>query len=142
MHQYIPLLAATFLVPASLLIDIPNLVAHQDLAVGDVKATVHLVPNDSPQAGQPSPTWIHLMRADGETVPLTDCNCNLVVYDAQDRPIERPQLAESTAEGHEQLMGTSITFPTAGSYQLVFAGQSRSEGFSPFEIKVPVTVRP
>ncbi|HEY9638840.1 MAG TPA: hypothetical protein V6C57_00060 [Coleofasciculaceae cyanobacterium] len=142
MHQYIPLLAATFLVPASLLIDTPSLVAHQPLAAEDVKVTVHLVPDDSPYAGQPSLTWFHLMRADGKTVPLSDCNCNLTVYDSQNQVIARPQLAETAVEGHEQPMGTNITFPNAGKYELVFAGGSNSAAFKSFELKVPVTVRP
>jgi hypothetical protein len=142
MHQYIPLLAAIFLVPASLLIDTPNLVAHQDLSTGDVKAVVHLVPDDSPQAGQPSLTWFQLMRADGQTVPLSDCNCSLVVYDSQDQAIARPQLAETAVEGHESPISTNITFPNAGQYELVFTGESNSSAFKPFELKVPVTVRP
>jgi hypothetical protein len=142
MHQYIPLLAATFLVPASLFIDTPSLIAHQHLTVGDIKATVHLVPDDSPYAGKPSLTWFHLMRADGETVPLSDCNCSLVVYDAQDQAIARPQLAETAVEGHEKPIGTTLTFPNAGQYELVFTGASNSDAFNPFELKVPVTVRP
>jgi len=122
--------------------DSSDMIAHQHLAVGDLQATVHLQPDDSPHAGQPSPTWIHLIRSDGETVSLADCNCNLVVYDSQNRPIARPQLTEMSIPGHEQPMGTSITFPMSGSYRLVFAGQSRSEAFKPFELEIPVTVRP
>lgn len=142
MHQYLPLLVSMVLVPASVFMDTSDMISHQPLTVGDLQATVHLQPDDSPYAGQPSPTWIHLIRSDGKTVPLTDCNCNLVVYDSQDRAIVYPQLAETSVEGHEQLIGTSITFPTPGNYRLVFAGQSRSEAFTPFELKIPVTVRP
>ena len=142
MHQYLPLLMSLVLVPASVLMDTSDMISHQHLTVGELQATVHLQPDDSPYAGQPSPTWVHLIRADGETVPLTDCNCNLVVYDSQGRAIARPQLAETPVEGHETPIGTSITFPTSGSYRLVFAGQSRSEAFKPFELEIPVTVRP
>ncbi|MBI4783907.1 MAG: hypothetical protein HY785_21695 [Oscillatoriophycideae cyanobacterium NC_groundwater_1537_Pr4_S-0.65um_50_18] len=142
MHKYLSLLVSIVLVPAHIFMDMPHAIAHQPLALEDVQATVHLEPDDSPYAEQPSPTWIHLMRSDGETVPLADCNCNVVVYDSLNQAIARPSLAAVSAEGHEQLMGTSITFPKAGDYRLVFAGQSRSEAFQPFELEIPVTVRP
>jgi hypothetical protein len=142
MRQSISLFIAGLLVPASLLMGSSNAIAHQDVTVETVKATVHLEPDDSPYATIPSPTWFHLSRPDGETIPLSNCNCNLVVYDEQNQPIAYPQLSEAEVEGHEQPITTSITFPTPGIYQLVLTGEPKENDFQPFELTVPVTVRP
>jgi hypothetical protein len=142
MRQSISLFIAGLLVPASLLINSSNAIAHQDITVSTVQATIHLEPDDSPYAKVPSLTWFHLSHPDGETIPLSDCNCNLVVYDAQNQPIAQPQLAEAEVEGHERPISTSITFPTAGTYRLVLTGESKGDDFQPFELAVPVTVRP
>jgi hypothetical protein len=142
MRQSISLFVAGLLVPASLLINSSNAIAHQHLTVGTIQATVHLDPDDSPHATIPSLTWFHLSHPDGETIPLSNCNCNLVVYDAQNQPIAHPQLSETEVEGHEKPISTSITFPTPGTYQLVFTGEPKGDDFQPFELTVPVTVRP
>ena len=142
MRRFISPLVAAVLVPASLSIAALSAIAHQHLSIGDVQATVHLEPDDSPHAGQPSLTWFHLMRSDGETVPLADCTCNVVVYDSQNQPIAQPQLAEAEVEGHERPIATNITFPNPGTYQLVLTAQPKEDQFKPFELKIPVTVRP
>jgi hypothetical protein len=142
MRQFILLFVAGLLISTSLLINSSNAIAHQDLTVETVQATVHLEPDDSPYAKIPSLTWFHLSHPDGETIPLSDCNCNLVVYDAQNQPIAQPQLSEAEVEGHERPITTSITFPTPGAYQLVFTGEPKGDDFQPFKLTVPVTVRP
>lgn len=150
MRQAISSFAAGLLIPAGLMLASPAAIAHQSTSLGGVKATVHLEPDDSPYAGQPSLTWFHFVRPDGETVSLSDCNCRLVVYDSQNQPIAQPQLGEAPVEehgqghgqGHIQPITTSIVFPTPGTYQLVFTAESRAKAFEPFEMTVPVTVRP
>lgn len=142
MRQSISLFIASLLVPASLLTASSNAIAHQDVTVGTVEVTVHLEPDDSPYAKIPSLTWFHLSHPDGETIPLSNCNCNLVVYNAQNQPIAQPQLSETEVEGHEQPISTNITFPTPGTYQLVLTGEAKGDDFQPFELTVPVTVRP
>jgi hypothetical protein len=130
------LLAAIFLFCGS-----PTAIAHQDYTAGAVTAMVHLEPDDSPQAGKPSPTWIHLVRGDEQTIGLSDCACNLTVYDSQQQAIANPELSETTVAGHDRPLSASITFPSAGDYQLVLTGQSKSNQFEPFELDVPVKVR-
>lgn len=143
MRHSIALAVAGLIVPVGFLIGSSTATAHQHMMVGDVQATVHLEPDDSPYAGQPSFTWVHLSDANGDTIPLVDCACSLVVYDSQNQPIANPQLSESEVEGHESPMTTNITFPDAGTYQLVFTGQPKAENaFEPFELTVPITVRP
>lgn len=142
MRQSISLFIASLLIPASLFINSSTAIAHQDLTVGTVEVTIHLEPDDSPYAKIPSLTWFHLSHPNGETIPLSNCNCKLVIYDAQNQPIAQPQLSEAEVEGHEQPISTSITFPTSGTYQLVLTGESKGDDFQPFELTVPVTVRP
>jgi hypothetical protein len=143
MRKSIPLLAFGLLVLASSFV-VSNLkaTAHQEMAAGDVQATVHLDPNDSPHANTPSLTWFHLSHPDGKSIPLENCTCNLVVYDAQSKAIAYPQLAETEVEGHERPISTTIIFPTPGMYQLVLTGEPKGDDFEPFKLAVPVTVRP
>jgi hypothetical protein len=119
----------------------PEAIAHQQLNLEAVQIMTHLEPDDSPIVAQPSPTWFHLKRPNGETIPLSDCTCRLVVYDDQSRPIAQPPLSEAAIEGHDRPIRTVITFPNAGNYQLILTGESKSEGFAPFEVTIPVTVR-
>jgi hypothetical protein len=147
MRQFVPWFAAKWIAAAVFVpfygaVNLSAAIAHQDMMSGNVKATVHLVPDDSPFAGEASQTWIDLTRVDGEQIPLVDCNCNLMVYDSQNQLIAQPQLTETTVEGHGRPMSTNITFPSAGTYQLVFTAQPTSNQFEPFELKIPVTVRP
>lgn len=142
MHQSIRLLMAGLLVPASIFTAPTTAIAHQGLQSGDVEAVVHLQPNDSPYAGEASLTWFHLTRSNGETIPLSDCACSLVVYNAQNQAIAQPELTDAAVSEHAQPISTNITFPAAGNYQLVLTGQSKSNSFSDFELTVPVRVRP
>ena len=142
MRRFILWFAAGLLATVSLLISSPAAIAHQDYTAEAVIAMVHLEPNDSPQAGKPTPTWIHLERAsDEQTIRLADCTCNLMVYDSQKQAIANPELSETTVAGHDHPLSASITFPSAGDYQLVLTGESKSNQVEPFEINVPVKVR-
>lgn len=121
----------------------PLLIAHQNVKDGEVSGRIHLDPDDSPFAGQPSFSWFHLYSPDG-AITLANCNCSLLIYDSQNRQIAKPELSETEMEGHdERPMTASITFPGAGVYQVVLTGQPKEEGeFQSFEIAVPITVRP
>jgi hypothetical protein len=117
-------------------------IAHQQMNFGNIQATVHLDPNDSPYARVPSFTWFHLKRPDGETIPLSDCDCALTVYNSQNQLVLQPQLAELTVEGHEKPITTSITFPDSGAHRLVLTGRSRTNSFEPFQLSISIVVRP
>ncbi|HEY9697156.1 MAG TPA: hypothetical protein V6D10_07840 [Trichocoleus sp.] len=135
------LLVVSLFVPSSLVITQSRVIAHQNQAISNIKATVHLEPDDSPYARQPSLAWFHLTDSTGETIALSDCHCSLVVYDSQNQPIASPQLFESEIAGHEKPITTTITFPSPGTYVMVFTGQSTTDRFAPFELRIPVTVR-
>jgi len=140
--QSISWLIAGLFATASLTISSTIVTAHENLTIGDVEVTSHLEPDDSPYAGEPSFTWFHLTRSDGESIALADCSCRLVVYNSQNEAIFYPQLTETEVEGHERPITTTITFPNSGNYRLVLTGQPIAGRFEPFEITIPVTVRP
>ena len=119
--------------------------AHEVELSNQVGGTLHLEPNDNPKAGTASLAWIALTRRGGQPIPLTDCNCKLSVYaqpyDSGDTPIQQPTLSATTAESRSGIPSASITFPRAGSYELVLQGSSVTSGsFAPFELRFTVTV--
>lgn len=119
--------------------------AHETEVSGDVGATLHVEPDDNPQAGVASTAWFALTQHGGHLIPLSECNCQLSVY-AQpyqegDAPIAQPSLTAVSAEGQAGIPGAEITFPRAGAYELVLQGEPVTDGaFSPFELRFPVTV--
>jgi hypothetical protein len=116
-------------------------IAHQDQMSesGGVEAMIHVDPHDSPPAGQPRQAWFEITRADGSPISLSDCNCQVMVHDAQDRAILHDlSLASTSAEG-EEVISTTITFPKPGSYSVVLSGESKDGSFEPFEIMFPIT---
>ncbi len=119
--------------------------AHQVKTTGDVGATLHIEPNDTPRAGEPTKTWFALTRKGGKTIPLSLCNCELAVYAEPYAPEEpallEPTLQPVTAERYRGIPGTEITFPRQGNYQLLLRGKPKAgAGFKPFELKFNVTV--
>lgn len=119
--------------------------AHQVEISGDVGGTIHIEPNDTPRAGESNLTWFALTRRGGNLIPLTSCNCQVVVYSqphsSGDAPISQPNLFAVSAEGYEGIPGANITFPRAGSYEVVLRGRPIVSGdFAPFELRFSVTV--
>lgn len=121
-----------------------TLLAHKVQVSGDVGATLHLEPNDTPRAGEATLTWFALTRRGGQVIPLEDCDCQLAVYampQTQDTPLLEPDLRPVSAEGYQNIPGADITFPQVGRYELVLQGEPRqAEAFPPFELRYEVTV--
>ena len=119
--------------------------AHQVHVSGEVGGTLHIEPNDTPRAGTASQVWIALTRRGGQTVPLSSCNCQLLVYSQPRRqnatPLQQPSLSAIAIEGRQGIAGTTLTFPQAGAYELVLRGRPVTSGaFTPFELRFSVTV--
>ncbi|BAY62888.1 hypothetical protein NIES22_29640 [Calothrix brevissima NIES-22] len=119
--------------------------AHTVKIAADVGATLHIEPNDNPQAGKPAQAWFTLTRKGGKAIALKDCNCQLAVYaqphTAGEPPLLEPSLQAITADKYQGTPGAEITFPKPGAYQLVLKGKPIAGGnFSPFELKFDVTV--
>jgi hypothetical protein len=129
---------------SALLLATPVL-AHTVEISGTVGGTIHIEPNDTPQAGQPSQVWFALTRRGGDSIPLSACSCQLALYaqpvQSDSQPLARPILRSVSAEGRRGIPGAEVTFPRAGSYELVLRGRPIQAGqFSEFELRFPVTV--
>ena len=133
-------------VVASTLIALP-VVAHNVEISNDVAATFHITPSHNPQAGKTVRAWFALTRRGGQSIPLSDCECQLNIYtvptttDAQ--PVLQPKLVAIDVEKYQDIPGADIVFPEAGAYKLKISGIPRESGsFSPFELIYDVNVRP
>jgi hypothetical protein len=114
---------------------------HQVEVSADVGATLHIEPNDIPQAGVPTDVWFALTAAGGTIIPLEQCDCALTVYDQTGTAIAAPPLTPTTAEGYENIPGSTVTFPIVGAYELVLAGEPGPAAASTaFELRFEVTV--
>jgi hypothetical protein len=119
--------------------------AHEVEVSGAVGGTMHIEPNDAARAGTASLAWFALNRRGGLPIPLADCNCTLAVYamphDQKAAPIQQPALSAISIEGRSGVPSATITFPRAGTYELVLKGQpNAANAFSPFELRFAVTV--
>ncbi len=119
--------------------------AHTVKISADVGGTLHIEPNDNPQAGQPAQAWFALTRKGGKAIALKECDCRLAVYAEPHTPKEpallEPSLKPVSAERYQETPGAEITFPKAGAYQLALTGKpAAGANFKPFELKFPVTV--
>ena len=119
--------------------------AHKVQTAGDVGGTLHIEPNDNPQAGKAALTWIALTRKGGQVIPLQQCNCQLAVY-AQPRtksssPLLQPPMKAVSVERYKNVPGAEIVFPKPGSYLLELEGTPKAgDNFKPFQLNFQVTV--
>ncbi|ERN41124.1 hypothetical protein KR51_00023870 [Rubidibacter lacunae KORDI 51-2] len=119
--------------------------AHQVEIQNDVGATLHIEPDDTPQAGRPTLAWFALTRRGGRTIPLSQCDCSLAVYalplNAGEPPLLTPPLQPVDAERYAGIPGAELTFPDPGAYRLQLSGSPQAgEDFTPFEFAFDVTV--
>ncbi len=128
-------------------VNLPPALAHQVEVADDIGGTLHIEPNDSPRAGESALTWIALTQRGGDPIPLRDCDCQLQIYRQprtdNDDPLLTPELDPVTAEGADEIPGTTLTFPAAGAYDLVLTGTPAGDAdFQPFELSFSVVVAP
>ncbi|MEO1348944.1 MAG: hypothetical protein AAFW84_09105 [Cyanobacteria bacterium J06635_15] len=120
-------------------------IAHQVKTTDSVGATLHIEPNDTPQAGVPTEVWFALTRQGGESIPLADCDCQLMIYTQpltpEATPLLNPPLSATSAEGYTAIPSAEVTFPNVGNYTLALTGAPKAnQSFSPFELAFDVTV--
>ena len=116
--------------------------AHQTEIAADIGATLHIEPNDIPRAGEESLAWFALTQRGGEIVPLSSCDCMLMLYSLPGNELlAEPALEAVSAEGYESIPGAMVEFPQVGAYELVLQGTPMTDGdFQPFEFRFEVTV--
>lgn len=119
--------------------------AHKVQISGDVGATLHIEPDDTPLAGKAALIWLALTRKGGQALPLQQCNCQLSVYSEpsakHSSPLLKPELKAISTQGYKGIPGTVITFPKPGAYQLELIGKPKTgASFKPFVLSFNVTV--
>lgn len=119
--------------------------AHKVQIAKDIGGTIHIEPNDTPQAGSSALTWIALTRKGGQVIPLQQCNCKLAVYSEPrapgSSPLLQPSLKAVSTEGYKGIPGADIVFPKPGAYQLELKGTPKAgASFKPFVLNFKVTV--
>jgi hypothetical protein len=116
-------------------------IAYRQMA-STVGASMHMEPRDMPRAKQASPTWFMLTQKGGSLIPPENCACQVAVYNSDNQAIAQTVPLSITSVETHQAIGTTMTFPTPGTYRVVLSGQSRDESFQPFELTFPVIVSP
>jgi hypothetical protein len=146
MHRILPIfiLSVFGISLAPLIGALPSIAYRQMTPSATVGATMHLEPNDMPHAGQASQTRFMLTQRGGSIIPPAKCRCEIAIYDAGNRAVgtnvnRRPLSAMSA---NPQAIGTTVTFPTAGTYTVVLSGQAEDQSFEPFELIFPAIVSP
>lgn len=116
--------------------------AHQVKVAEDVGGTLHVEPNDTPRAGEPSQIWFALTHKGGQAISLADCTCQVAVYSQPGQALlARPALTPATVEGSAGIPATEVTFPQVGTYVLTLQGQPKAgKDFQAFELSFDVTV--
>ena len=119
--------------------------AHTVQVSANVAATFHIEPNHNPKAGQQARAWFTLTRKGGQVIPLSECNCQLAVYDQprnqNSQPLIKPTLKAIAAEQYQGIPGADIIFPQPGAYELELSGKPKNkESFKPFKLTYTVNV--
>lgn len=119
--------------------------AHTVQVSGDVAATFHITPNHNPKAGKPAQAWFALTRKGGRLIPLSQCNCQLLIYSQphtqKAQPLMTPALRAISAERYQGIPGAEIIFPKAGAYELELRGTAKNgASFRPFTLRYTVNV--
>lgn len=119
-------------------------IAHQDQmsAIDSVSVMVHLDPDDTPQAGQPSLIWAMLMQPDGSELAPANCTCRIAIYNPNGERIAHHIALQEMVVEEQTVMGTTMTFEEPGRYTLVVSGQANDDSFEAFELTFPFTVVP
>jgi hypothetical protein len=96
------------------LVAAPSALAHQTVTSNGVAVTVHVAPDDEPQAGQPATISVLGAKRKGWRFRFATCRCRLTVTDsAGSRLLDRAVRTKRT----------TFTFPRAGAYEVAVAGR-------------------
>jgi hypothetical protein len=109
----------------AVLIAAPAALAHQTVTSNGVAVTIHVAPDDEPQAGQPAAINVLGARRKGYKFSFRTCGCRLIVTDSSGaKLLDRAVRAKRT----------TFTFPRSGAYEITVSGRvkrgSRSRKFT------------
>jgi hypothetical protein len=117
--------------------------AHNVHVDGEVAATFHLEPSHNPKAGEPAKLWFALAKKGGESIALSDCDCQLNVMQGG-KVIATPALSGIDVEKYREIPGATVTFPAVGLYAVVLSGKAKAGSklaFEAFKLNYDVTVQ-
>ncbi|MEM9512154.1 MAG: hypothetical protein AAFY57_07965 [Cyanobacteria bacterium J06642_2] len=119
--------------------------AHQVKIDETVGGTLHVEPNDTPQAGVETVAWFALVKKGGNPIPLSACECRLAIYalprESDAPPLLAPALQPIDVGRDRGIPSAGVTFPEIGRYELVLQGAAKNDAtFDPFELSFEVTV--
>lgn len=123
---------------SSMLVIAGTAITHQMKPVGKTAVMIHADPKDHPLAGKPTAVWFMLMQNDRH-LPTTDCNCQVIVYNAQHKVVARPGISAVKEEG-QPAAKSIVTFPDKGAYTVEIKGTSKTKKFQPFDLSFPFSV--
>jgi hypothetical protein len=131
-----------------MLVGMPTFAHEIKTSHDDVAATFHIEPNHQPRAGKPAKAWFALTRRGGALLPLTQCDCQLAVYQLPrakgiGTPLMKPTLSSLNVEQYKGVPQAVMTFPKTGLYELELKGMPKAGAtFKPFTLNYQVTVLP
>ena len=120
-------------------------VAHNIEVSDEIAATLHIEPDDNPRSGENVQAWFALTHRGGQIVSLSECNCELRVYNVPRaenlQPIINPTLQAMDAEKYRGIPGANIIFPQPGVYELEISGTAKdASSFKPFTLTYTVNI--
>lgn len=111
--------------------------AHELTQSHGIYGVLHILPDDSPVAGQPA--TLQLSFGDvRDAFSLQDCDCKLVLEE-NNVPIGKFGL-KPARPGATLNAAVNMTFPEAGPYDILLQGSAKDHAFPDFQLDFDVTV--
>jgi hypothetical protein len=118
--------------------------AHKVKTSNEIGATIHIEPADRPRTNEQTIVWFALTQKGGQTVPLSDCQCQLQVLQLPSKKaVMQPSLQPINAEKYQGIPSATVLFQQPGAYLLELSGQPQAgANFQPFKLQFDLTVAP
>lgn len=93
--------------------------AHQTVSSNGARVTMHVNPDDEPQAGVPTSIRVLSVKVpSGGRFSFSSCRCRVLIKNS----------SATTLLSRAMTTRTTFEFPSAGAYQITYSGQYRRSG--------------
>jgi hypothetical protein len=118
--------------------------AHKVKTSNEIGATIHVEPADRAHTNEQTVVWFALTHKGGQTVPLSECRCQLQVLQLPSKQaVMQPALQPINAEKYQGIPSATMLFKQPGAYLLELSGQPYAGArFQPFKLQFDLTVAP
>ncbi len=124
-----------------LLILFSSFLSHADAHVletnNTVGAVIHITPDDSPVANQPSDIFFEFKDTENKFSPEA-CTCIVTIRQGE-KEIHKEQLFQENPSLENAVI--TYTFPQEGKYTLSVTGKANDQSFNQFDLKYEVVVK-